>query len=306
MIQTLSESQLIRLATYAAVATAVFLIVGKFVAWQVTSAMSLQASLIDSILDGFASLINLFAVRHALKPADKEHRFGHGKAESLAGLGQSAFIAASALWLLIAVFERIANPEPILNSGLGTVVMVGAVFMTVLLVMFQRYVIRRTRSIAIEADSLHYQSDLLTNIGVLISLNVTATLGWDWLDPLVGAAIAGYIIYTSWHIAAIAWNVLMDRELADEDRDRIAMLATNHPAVIKVSELKTRSSGQHDFIQMHLGIDARLSFIEAHSIAQQVINDIRAEYPRAEVIIYKDPIRKMNHEDAREPNPDEN
>jgi len=189
---------LVTTATYAAVVVAAFLIMAKFFAWMRTDSLSLQASLIDSLLDMVASIINLLVVRQALKPADDEHRFGHGKAEALGGLGQSTFIAGSAVWLIIDAIHRLIHPHPLQESGTGSVVMIIAIILTLLLVIYQRYVIKRTRSLAISADSLHYLGDLYTNIGVLISLNISVLFGWTRLDSLVGAGIAGYILYTSW------------------------------------------------------------------------------------------------------------
>ncbi len=211
----LPHQMLMTLATYGAVGIAAILIGAKFFAWMQTDSLSLQASLIDSLLDIVASVINLFVVRHALKPADKEHSFGHGKIEALGGLGQSTFIAGSAVWLMIEASHRLIHPHPLQETFIGTIVMVFAIVLTFGLVVFQRYVIKKTRSLAISADSLHYLSDLFTNIGVLISLNLSIYLGWLYLDVLVGMGIAVYILYTSWEIGRRSLDVLMDRELAD-------------------------------------------------------------------------------------------
>jgi ferrous-iron efflux pump FieF len=155
-----------RLATYASVTVASVLIVTKFAAWVMTDSVSLLSTLIDSLLDVAASGLNLIAVHHALQPADFEHRYGHGKAEALAGLGQAAFISGSAAFLLIEAGQRIFNPKTIDNSEIGIAVMVVAIALTVVLVAFQRYVVRKTGSLAIGADSLHYQTDVLVNASV--------------------------------------------------------------------------------------------------------------------------------------------
>jgi ferrous-iron efflux pump FieF len=281
---------LITTATYGAVGVAAILIAAKFFAWMRTDSLSLQASLIDSLLDMVASVINLLVVRQALKPADKEHRFGHGKAEALGGLGQSAFIAGSAVWLLIDVTHRLINPHPLQDAQIGSFVMIIASILTLLLVLYQRYVIKRTRSLVIAADSLHYLGDFYTNIGVLVSLNVSVILGWTHLDSLVGAGIAAYILHSSWKISQRSLDVLMDRELPDAERLQITKIALSHPHVWGVHDLRTRSAGLQDFIQMHLDMDEKLSLLEAHDIANDVELAVQAAFPHAEVIIHQDPI----------------
>lgn len=284
------HKMLITTATYSAVVIAAILIGAKFFAWMVTDSLSLQASLIDSLLDMATSVINLLVVRAALKPADAEHRFGHGKAEALGGLGQSAFIAGSAVWLILDAVHRLISPHPLQESGTGSIVMVIAIILTGLLVLYQRYVIKQTRSLAISADSLHYLGDLYTNIGVLISLNVSALLGWVRLDSLVGAGIAGYILYTSWSIGRRSLDILMDRELPDAARLRIMEIILADPRVWGVHDLRTRSAGLQDFIQMHLDMDEKLSLLEAHEVADNVEFALQAAFPHAEIIIHQDPI----------------
>jgi ferrous-iron efflux pump FieF len=292
-----SHKMLMTLATYGAVGVAAILIGAKFFAWMQTDSLSLQASLIDSLLDIVASVINLFVVRHALKPADKEHRFGHGKAEALGGLGQSTFIAGSAVWLMIEAVHRLIHPHPLQEGFIGSIVMIFAITLTFGLVIFQRYVIKRTRSLAISADSLHYLSDLFANIGVLISLNLSIFLGWGHLDVLVGMGIAVYILYTSWEIGRRSLDVLMDRELADAAREQIMEIALQHPHIWGVHDLRTRSTGLQDFIQMHLDMDETLSLLEAHNIGNDVEAAIQREFPHAQIIIHQDP--RPNREAAR-------
>lgn len=281
---------LITAATNSAVAVAAILIAAKFFAWMQTDSLSLQASLIDSLLDIAASIINLLVVRAAIKPPDAEHRFGHGKAEALAGLGQSAFIAGSAVWLIIDALHRLFHPHALQESDVGSVVMIIAIILTSLLVMFQRYVIKRTRSLAISADSLHYLGDLYTNIGVLISLNVSFLFGLHRLDSIVGAGIAGYILYTSWTIGRRSLDVLMDRELPDDARLKITEIVLNHPKVWGVHDLKTRSAGLQDFIQMHVDMDEKLTLQEAHDVANDVELALQEAFPHAEIIIHQDPL----------------
>jgi ferrous-iron efflux pump FieF len=283
-----------RLATYASVSVASVLVVTKFGAWIMTDSVSLLSTLIDSVLDVAASVLNLIAVHHALQPADSEHRFGHGKAEALAGLGQAAFISGSAAFLLIEAGQRILNPKTIDNSEIGIAVMIVAIALTVLLVVFQRYVVRKTGSIAIGADSLHYQTDVLVNAGVIVSLLLVSRLGWTLADPLIAIAIAGYIVLGVWKIAYGAINVLMDRELPDEDRQRIRAIVMEHPEVHDLHDLRTRSSGTQVFIQLDVEMDGELKLRDAHTIAVQVMIKLAAAYPNAEIFVHEDPAGEEN------------
>ncbi|WP_299400124.1 cation diffusion facilitator family transporter [Pelagibius sp.] len=282
-------ARLLRLATTASVATAAVLIVVKFAAFVLTDSVSILSTLIDSLLDAAASVVNLLAVRHALVPADREHRFGHGKAEPLAALGQAAFITGSAIFLVIEASHRFFAPRPLENSEVGIAVMVFSIAATLALVSFQRYVIRRTGSLAIQADSLHYVSDILVNAAVIVALIVTAQLGWLYADPIFGIAIAAYILYTAWQIASGALDMLMDRELPDEDRKRIHAVALAHPAVVGLHDLRTRTSGPQVFIQAHIEMDGGLSLIDAHTIADQVEEALLEAFPGAEIILHQDP-----------------
>ncbi|MFQ5764289.1 MAG: cation diffusion facilitator family transporter [Rhodospirillales bacterium] len=281
--------RLMRLATYASVSVALVLIVTKFVAWLMTDAVSLLSTLIDSLLDAGASVLNLIAVRHALEPADKEHRFGHGKAEALAGLAQAAFISGSAVFLVIQASERLVKPRVIENTDVGYAVMVLAIVLTVMLVAFQRYVVKKTGSIAITADSTHYEMDVLVNGSVIVSLMLAGGLGWLWADPVFAIAIAGYIVWGAWKIAKESLNMLMDRELPDEDRARIHDIALAHSGVLGVHDLRTRSAGNQVFIQMHLEMDGDITLHDAHVISDQVEANVIKAFPSAEVLIHEDP-----------------
>jgi ferrous-iron efflux pump FieF len=284
-----AAGQLMRWATYASVATAFLLIAAKVVAYVLTDSVSLLSTLLDSLLDAAASLINLLAVRHALTPADREHRFGHGKAEPLAALGQSTFIAGSAVFLIVQAANRLVSPHPVTNTGIGLAVMAFSIAATLLLVLFQRFVIRRTGSLAIKADSLHYASDLIVNASVVVALILVAIYGWQRVDPVFGGGIALYIVYTAWQIARSALDMLMDRELPDAERQRIRAIALGNPAVRAVHDLRTRAAGQTVFVQMHLEVDGKLSLAEAHTIADDVEERICTAYPGAEIIIHEDP-----------------
>lgn len=281
----MNYSKHIRLATYASVSVAAFLIGFKLFAWWITGSVSLQASLIDSLLDAFASLINVFAVHHALKPADREHRFGHGKLESLAGLGQSLFIGGSAIWLLHEAWNRFSSPQPIEQPDFGIFVMAIAIVVTFALVKYQSYVVKISGSTAIAADRLHYQSDLLINATVIVSLLGSHYFGFEWLDPLFGVLIGLYILWTAWIIVVQAFNILMDRELDDDLRDKILDIALSHPEVKAVEDLRTRSSGLQKFAQMELLIDHNTKLDQVHKVTQDVEAEIQKQFPNCQVLI---------------------
>jgi len=287
--RTDDPARLLRLATTAAVSVAVVLVLVKLVAWLITGSVAMMSTMVDSLLDAMASLLNLIAVRHALQPADREHRFGHGKAEALAGLGQSAFIAGSSVFLVLAAGQRLLEPAPLRQGATGIAVMVFSIVLTAALVQFQRYVIRRTASPAIRADSLHYVGDILVNLAVILAFLLASGFGWVLADPLFAIGIAGYILWTAWGIARRALDILMDHELPDADRERMRQIALSHPDVEDLHDLRTRSSGQQTFIQFHLELAPTLSLARAHEIADAVEAEIRAAFPGAEVLIHQDP-----------------
>jgi ferrous-iron efflux pump FieF len=278
-----------RLAATASVAVATLLIVAKAAAWLTTGSISLLSTLIDSALDLAASLINLVAIRQASQPPDKEHRFGHGKAEPLAGLAQAGFVCGSAGFLLVHAGERLIRPAPINNTEVGYAVMALSIALTVGLVLYQRFVVRRTGSLAIGADSLHYSADLLTNLSVIVALVLSTQFGWIWADPLTAIAIGVFILSSAWQIIKQSLNLLMDRELPDEDREHIRRIARSHPEVIDIHDLRTRSSGTHLFIQFHLELDGNMTLLNAHTIADQVMSELERVFPDAEVLIHEDP-----------------
>ena len=281
--------RLMRVATYASVSVAVTLIVVKLAAWLATDSVSLLSTLVDSFLDALASLINLLAVRHALTPADRQHRWGHGKAEALAALAQAAFISGSAVFLLIEATDRFIHPHVIRNSTAGIAVMAFSIVLTVGLVAFQKHVVRRTGSPAIGADSLHYQVDILVNAGVVVSLLLVSRLGWQMADPLFALAIAGYILWGVAGIARVALRQVMDEELPEDERRRIRELALSHPDVRDVHDMRTRMSGTHLFIELHLEMDGSITLRKAHDIAEAVMFIVEEAFPNAQVLIHQDP-----------------
>ncbi|HEX6842266.1 MAG TPA: cation diffusion facilitator family transporter [Stellaceae bacterium] len=280
---------LMRRATYASIAVAGVMVLIKLVAWLMTGSVSLLSSLLDSLLDAAASLVNLIAIHQALTPADREHRFGHGKAEPLASLGQSAFITGSAVLLIIQGLQHLLTPAPVTNSGIGIAVMVFAIVVTFALVGYQRHIIKRTGSLVVSSDELHYRSDLILNGAVIVALVVERVLGWLYVDPLFGIAIGLWIIYGAWRVASRAIVQLMDQELPGDARARIRQIALAHPEVRSVHDLRTRAAGPDAFVQIHLEMDGDLTLKEAHRISDAVEADILAAFPQAEVMIHQDP-----------------
>jgi len=288
MTSSPEHARLLRLATSASLAVASILIIAKGIAWWLSGSISLLAGLTDSALDGAASFLNLLAVHYALRPADDDHRYGHGKAEALSGIAQALFIAVSAFLIAYQAIERILHPEPLGAAGLGIAVMVLSMVLTVALLMLQHKVIRETGSTAIRADSLHYRSDLLLNGSILVAL-ILAMFGWHRLDAFFGLAIAMYILWSAIHIARETVAVLMDEELPVDVSQRMLELACSVPGVLGAHDLRTRISGNHWFVQLHLELPGALTLSAAHTLCDRVEDAIREEYPRAEVLVHADP-----------------
>lgn len=288
---TTQHHRLLKLATYASVITASILIIAKLAAWFMTDSMSLMATLLDSTMDILASLITLFAVRIAIAPADEDHHFGHGKAEHLAALAQSAFIAGSAIVLLLNVLDRATDPEHVLqNEQVGIVVMAFSIVLTLVLLGIQRHVVQKTGSAAIKADSLHYQMDLFSNLGVLLAL-IAASLGVYQMDNLFALLISAYMLYSVKNQAWEAIQQLMDHSLPEEELQEIERRALSVPGIIGMHDLKTRVSGTVPFIQMHLDLDGNLPLKQAHDLGHDAKQAVLDYMPGADIIVHLDPER---------------
>ena len=285
---SLHHARLMRLASAAALSIALGLAVAKAIAWWLSGSVSLLAGLTDSLLDSAASLLNLLAVHYALRPADDDHRYGHGKAEALAGLGQSLFIGVSAVLVGVQGVNRLLHPEPLGAQGLGILVMLMSLALTAGLLVFQNHVVKVTGSTAIRADSLHYRSDLLLNSSILLAL-LLSSFGWHQLDPLFGIGIAFYILWSAWSIAREAVAVLMDTELSVEITERMHLLACAVPGVLGAHDLRTRISGTRWFVQLHVELPDEMQLAQVHTLCDQVEEAIHAEFPQAEVLVHPDP-----------------
>jgi ferrous-iron efflux pump FieF len=285
------KAKLLHLATLASVITATVLILAKISAWLLTGSVSVLASLVDSLMDAAASLVNFFAVRFSLLPPDKEHRFGHGKAESLAGLAQATFVAGSAIFLLLEAVDRLIHPQELFQVGVGITVMGFSIVVTLILLGIQRYVIRRTGSVAIRADALHYATDLLTGASVITALLLAYFFGWRRADSWFAIAIAAYILYSAWQIGYEAAQTLIDRELPDAEREKIKALVMGHAGVYGIHDLRTRQSGQTRIIQLHLELNQDLPLEKTHQVADEVHALICEEFPDSDIIIHQDPVK---------------
>lgn len=284
------NERLMMLTAWAAIATAGTLVVIKALAWYASGSVAMLGSLTDSAMDVAASIINFLAIRYALMPADAEHRFGHGKAEALAGLGQGALITISALFLLSESVQRVRNPLAIEASALALGVTLVSLLLTILLVLLQRHTVRRTGSAAIAADQLHYLSDVLVNIGVLLALLGALLLGWLWLDGAVGLLVGLYILRSALQIGWQSAQLLLDRELADDIRLRIAAQLMKHPQARGWHDLRTRASGQTWFVQCHVEMRNDLSLEEAHQVIVEMMQLVQQVYPQAQVMLHPDPV----------------
>ncbi|WCE29530.1 CDF family cation-efflux transporter FieF [Vibrio sp. SCSIO 43137] len=281
-------NRLVTMAAWAATIIATLLLIVKIIVWWVTGSVSLLASLIDSVLDIAASGINLVVIRYALQPADKEHTFGHGKAESLAALAQSMFISGSACFLILNGVDRFFRPEALESPQLGVYVSLFAFVLTLGLVTFQKYVVRKTGSQAIAADSLHYQTDLYMNLAIALALGLSY-FGFGQADAVFAIGIGLFILFSAFKMVSQAVQSLLDRQLPEEELNEIRKIAIDVDGVLGVHQLRTRMSGPVRFIQLHLELNDEITLIEAHRISDQVEADLMERFPESDVLIHQDP-----------------
>lgn len=285
----------VKKAAVFAILTASFLIIIKGVAWWQTGSVSMLASITDSMLDLFASFISMLILRFALMPADHNHSFGHGKAESMASLAQSAFISGSAIFLLLQGIQRLYSPQPLNNSMIGIGVTIFSIFLTLLLVWYQGKVIKTTDSPAIKADRLHYQTDLLMNVAILISLFLSYS-GFLWADAIFAVAIAGYILWNAGVMLNNSVQLLLDVALPQEEIQKIEQIILSDPRILGFHDLRTRRSGAVRFIQFHLELDDHLSFVEAHHITEQLEQRLKNAFGILDIAIHHEPTSTVQSE----------
>jgi ferrous-iron efflux pump FieF len=292
-------------AALASVSMAPFLLALKAYAAWTTGSVAMLGSLADTAFDVFASLITLFGVRLAAQPADTDHRFGHGKAEALAALVQVVLIAISATGILWRAIDRLRSGGETQGAEFGIGVSIIAILSTFLLLAYQRRVIARTGSVAIHADNVHYQSDLLLNGSVIVALALEQFAGLRGADPVFGIGIALWLVWGAWTASARAIDQLMDREWPEEKRQRFVDLANAQAGFRGIHDLRTRTSGAHDFAQFHAWMDPRMTIAEAHEIVEAAEQALETAFPGTEVLIHLDPEGQIDRagqddEDLRE------
>lgn len=271
------------------VATATVLIALKLWAWIASDSVAMLSSLADSGLDGVASLFTLFAVSYAAAPPDKEHRYGHGKAEAFAALMQASLVTFSACLVAIEAIRRFSDPRPIAESALALTVMGVSIALTMALIYAQSRALAKTGSVATKGDRAHYAADLGANLAVIVGIGTASFLGWRWADPLIGLGVAIWLVWNAIEVARGGWDQLLDRELSDEARERIRHLALSQGVLLDVHQLRTRASGPYVHIQFHAEMPPHLSLIEAHEAMVAAERAILNEFPAADVIIHPDP-----------------
>ena len=273
---------------YLTLTIALTILVLKLWAVIVTNSSSVLASFTDASLDLLVSVLNFAALRYALRPADDNHGFGHGKAEAMMALLQAAFLTGAALMLMTQTVSRLNQPEPLQQAGFGMLITFSCALLTLVLVLAQSWIIKRTGSLAVKADLLHYRSDLLMNLLVFVAL-LLASQSFLWVDNLVGALIGAYLLWSAFWLAKEALQHLLDEQLPAEQLQRIEQSVLSLAEVLAVEQLKTRQAGPYVFIQLRLVLQDDLSLLAAHAIVDKAEQQLMALYQQAEVIIHAEP-----------------
>lgn len=277
------------MAGAASIAVACVLIAAKSAAAWYSGSASVAASLADSVADALMSVTNFMAIRYALKPADHEHRFGHGKIEGLAALLQAALIAGAGILLLRESAHRFLDPHPVENLALAAGVMVFSIVLSAALVAVQSASLKKAPSLAVESDRAHYATDIAINGGVLAVMGILYAGGPAWADPAFAATVAVYLAFTAYGIARQGLDMLLDRELPAHERQAITARVESDPDVIGIHDLRTYRSGMRTFISFDVELDPDLTLREAHDIVRKVENTLLADFPHAEIMIHADP-----------------
>lgn len=287
------RARLTRGAAYASITVAILLVGLKvWAAWR-TGSTAMLGSLADTALDLIASIATLAGVWIAARPADEDHRFGHGKAEALAAMFQVVLIALSAAGILFRAVEQLIAGVRIEAAGEGIAVSLVAIGATLALLAWQRHVIRRTGSIAIETDHLHYKSDLVLNLAVIVALALDQFAGLGGADPLFGIAIALWLGWGAWRASQQAVDQIMDREWPDWRREEFLAVVARNPKLRGVHDLRTRTSGAHDFVQFHAAVDPEMTVAEAHDVMDEIEAELARAFPGVEVLIHPDPAGRV-------------
>ncbi|EPE37431.1 cation-efflux pump [Candidatus Photodesmus katoptron] len=278
----------------------IFLLIIKMIIWWSTGSVSLLASLIDSLFDIIISIINIIVVRYSLQPADKEHAFGHGKAESLSALAQAMFISGSSFFLILNGVERYFHPYKLHSPEYGIYVSLVAIVITYALVSFQKYVLEKTNSQAIAADFLHYKADLYMNVAVILALGFSY-YGIEEADSIFAIGIGFCILYSAFKMLVGAINNLLDHKLPDDEIEKILSTCLSTKGVLGVHDLRTRMSGPVRFIQFHLELQDQIPLLEAHNISDKVEAKLLKLFPEADIMIHQDPRSIISKKEKKRP-----
>ena len=276
-------------AAIASVSMALFLLALKVYAAAETGSVALLGSLADTGFDVLASLLTLFSVRYAARPANYEYLFGHGKAEALSALVQVMLVVVTAVLIGWRGVSRLGNHEATQHPEMGIGVSLIAMAATVALLAYQRHIIKKTGSVAIHGDHVHYQGDLLLNGAVIVAIGLDAFLGVRGADPLFGLCIAAWLLWGASRSARMALDQLLDKEWPAEKRERFLAVAAKHPSASGIHDVRTRSSGMHDFVQFHLWFDPKMTLGEVHDVMDEIEHDLAHEFPGVEVLIHPEP-----------------
>ncbi len=289
-------ARLVVMASLSSIMMALLLVIAKMLVWFFSNSITILASMTDSMMDLVTSVINYIAVRFAIKPPDEDHNYGHAKIEALAGLAQCAFISASAIFLLVSSINRYFNPVQLTNIDLGIYVTVLSLILTLFVVVFQTYVIKKTDSQIIAADRLHCQSDLYSNLAIIVSLLICSS-GYEIADVIFALLITVYIAHGVYGIGVRSLNVLLDKKISNHLINDITSIMLATPGVLGLHEMRTRRVGNYIYIQVHMCIDRNISLEEAHAIASTAQKAVLCKYSQADILIHMDPVNKTDLSD---------
>ena len=289
---------LVRSASIASLLVASTLIVLKYYGWVTTSSVSMLGSLADSMIDFLASVFVFIAITYSFLPADEKHRFGYGKSEGLAAFIQSLLIGISGVYVFTEAIKRLLNPTPINQPNIAIWIILVSIALTIALIMYQKYVVKRSQSMAIESDQYHYLTDTFINLSVLFSIVITGWTRFTFIDAVVGLLISGVVLYTAFILLKKSFKILLDQEIQTSHRDKIREIALQHPQVLGFHDLRTRDTGRNYIIQFHLELDPNMSLLESHKITDDVTDNVLDVYPNSELIIHTDP---LGIDEARDP-----
>ena len=281
---------IIKAASIASLFVSFTLIIIKYYGWVETDSISLLGSLADSLIDFLASIFVFIAISFSLLPADEKHRFGYGKSEGLVVFIQSLLIGVSGLYVFSEAIQRFFHPTEINQPSIAVWIIVVSIVLSIALVLFQKYVVKISKSKAIESDQYHYLTDLYINISVLISILISGWTTYLFVDSLIGLIIAVFVIYSAINLLKKSFKILLDQELPSSDRDQIKAIALRHPEVLGFHDLRTRDAGRNYVIQFHLELDPQMSLLHSHEIIEEVMEKVIDAFPDAEIIVHSDPL----------------